>query len=586
MKKLITIMLVLCVAAPTMAEWIDTVVSDESTQIIGIYNKGGATPGDMISVTDMYAVRVQEPDPVPTNYVTEYDGVGNYVYEATASDWDMWTDIDLRSTGADWIWETERSDWPVYYDGLDPLYDADAPVNGRVVVFEKHFDIPGDPTACQLLITADNCYEVYINGYWVGRSSSAKQNLWELSALTEDYVGTYGWTTVGDYDSGDFLGYLKSGDNYITVVAGNEYYANVAGELDNAQPNPTEYDPYKQYNPAGMIFALDAEYEPSIGNPAVDIEKYVGIETCSDNCCKQNRYQYNHQCGQPCGQQYSYQYQWCNQCGGCNNTCEIIWYDADEMTGPTVKAGETVYWRYVVENIGDVDLTGVTVWDDNGTDDEGDDFMPVFIGVEVGDEDDILEVGEIWIYEASGVAVEGQYTNLGDVTTDQDAYDEDPANYFGEVVRGDEGCTPGFWKNNAKKKGASAWVGYSPGDYFSDVFGVVIKIRGKGRRTITDPTLLQALDANGSGINLLARAAVAALLNASNPDVAYALTESEVIAEVQDAVASGRRYVIQNLGNLLDRLNNGGCPLNQNGKRLTFNNCYNYNSKNKKSKWR
>ena len=36
---------------------------------------------------------------------------------------------------------------------------------------------------------------------------------------------------------------------------------------------------------------------------------------------------------------------------------------------------------------------------------------------------------------------------------------------------GGEGCTPGFWKNNADKKGATQWTApYDPNDLVSSVF--------------------------------------------------------------------------------------------------------------------
>ena len=135
-----------------------------------------------------------------------------------------------------------------------------------------------------------------------------------------------------------------------------------------------------------------------------------------------------------------------------------------------------------------------------------------------------------------------------------------------EEETGDEGCTPGFWKNNGDKKGASAWYCYVPSDDFSYVFGIPEQIlRDKGKKVFTNPTLLQALGANGSGVNLMARSAVAALLNACNPDVLYPLTETEIKTAVQDAVDAGLE---QELGEYLDDLNNLGCPINQKGQRL------------------
>ena len=102
-----------------------------------------------------------------------------------------------------------------------------------------------------------------------------------------------------------------------------------------------------------------------------------------------------------------------------------------------------------------------------------------------------------------------------------------------------EGCTPGYWK---VRQHFDSWVGYSPDMDFSAVFGRTITISWKmvGRPMATeDPSLLQALWANGGGINALARHAVAALLNASSPDVAYAYTVGQIIDMVQAAIDSG-----------------------------------------------
>ena len=134
------------------------------------------------------------------------------------------------------------------------------------------------------------------------------------------------------------------------------------------------------------------------------------------------------------------------------------------------------------------------------------------------------------------------------------------------VVTGNEGCTPGYWKNNAENWGASAWVGYAPGDYFDDIFGVDITLRAGGRRAIDNPTLLQALGATGGGIDALARHAVAALLNIANPDIGYGVgSEAALITMVHDAIVSGDGAEIEALHLLLAGYNEAGCPLNQMG---------------------
>jgi uncharacterized repeat protein (TIGR01451 family) len=120
---------------------------------------------------------------------------------------------------------------------------------------------------------------------------------------------------------------------------------------------------------------------------------------------------------------------------------------------------------------------------------------------------------------------------------------------------GGEGCTPGFWKQTQH---FDSWVGFAPTDSFEDVFGVDVTLRSGGQGTIDDPTLLDALNATGGGVNALARHAVAALLNASNPDVSFDFTTAEVIALVQDAVASGD---FETAHQLLAAANEQGCPL-------------------------
>ena len=139
-------------------------------------------------------------------------------------------------------------------------------------------------------------------------------------------------------------------------------------------------------------------------------------------------------------------------------------------------------------------------------------------------------------------------------------------NDFRNTPVGNEGCTPGFWKNNAKNWGASAWVGYAPGDYFEVIFGVDVTLRGQGKTTYPTPTLLEALDANGGGINALARHAVAALLNIANPDIGYGISSTAaLITMVHDAIESGDEAQIEALHMLLAEYNEAGCPINQMG---------------------
>jgi hypothetical protein len=111
-------------------------------------------------------------------------------------------------------------------------------------------------------------------------------------------------------------------------------------------------------------------------------------------------------------------------------------------------------------------------------------------------------------------------------------------------TRNGEGCTPGFWK---KTQHFNSWTGWYQDDSFAAVFGVPY-----------DKTMLTALKTGGGQEKALGRHAVAALLNAGNPDVDYAFTQAEVIALVQDAWATGD---FEGSKNVLAYENELGCHL-------------------------
>ena len=120
--------------------------------------------------------------------------------------------------------------------------------------------------------------------------------------------------------------------------------------------------------------------------------------------------------------------------------------------------------------------------------------------------------------------------------------------------RGEEGCTPGFWKNHT-----SAWDVYSPMQTVGSVFS-------GASASLADDTLLQALSyQGGTGLlgaeRILLRAAVAALLNSTDDVVEYPLFTSEVRNRVSAALASDDRQRILTLARNLDAKNNLGCPL-------------------------
>ena len=119
---------------------------------------------------------------------------------------------------------------------------------------------------------------------------------------------------------------------------------------------------------------------------------------------------------------------------GSNNDC---------APGLSIAVGSAVTWTYTVTNTGNVPLSNITVTDNKGV-------TPVY---QSGDSDNNgkLDIHESWIYQASGTAVAGQYTNIGTAKgtppTGNLVSASNPDNYFGKSA-----ClatrTIGFWETH------------------------------------------------------------------------------------------------------------------------------------------
>ena len=133
------------------------------------------------------------------------------------------------------------------------------------------------------------------------------------------------------------------------------------------------------------------------------------------------------------------------------------------------------------------------------------------------------------------------------------------------TVQGGEGCTPGYWKNNAINWGAVSWVGYTPGRSLESVFDVPDSLG------LDSKTLLQALQFQGGprvlgASQILLRAGVAALLNAANPNINYVTNDTQdVIDAINWALASGDRPTILWVASVIDGFNNAGCSIDMHG---------------------
>lgn len=127
-----------------------------------------------------------------------------------------------------------------------------------------------------------------------------------------------------------------------------------------------------------------------------------------------------------------------------------------------------------------------------------------------------------------------------------------------EEEMGGEGCTPGYWKNHTEN-----WVGFAPSDLIGGVFADANDpVLGIGANTLLEGLSFHGGGGAAGGARILAREAIAALLNAASPDVGFDLTLMEIIDAANTAFASGDRATMLSLASQLNALNNAGCPLN------------------------
>ena len=136
-----------------------------------------------------------------------------------------------------------------------------------------------------------------------------------------------------------------------------------------------------------------------------------------------------------------------------------------------------------------------------------------------------------------------------------------PAFNVAAVTTGNQGCTPGYWKNHTDN-----WEEYSPTTKVGMLFGSTIPQ--------ANDTFLQALNyGGGSDINgarqILLRAAVASTLNAAHEGLGFAWRRfsgppapSGFVAVVKNLLAGTDRAAMISYAAQLDKLNNSGCPLN------------------------
>ncbi len=130
---------------------------------------------------------------------------------------------------------------------------------------------------------------------------------------------------------------------------------------------------------------------------------------------------------------------------------------------------------------------------------------------------------------------------------------------------GNEGCTPGYWKNHTDN-----WEEYTTASTIADqhwLDGASTTLKNK----YNPWTFLDALQGGGgSGVDgaakILLRASTAAYLNAAHEGLGYPYRRfndpGQLKTTIQAAFASGDRDTMLALATMLDDANNLGCPLN------------------------
>ena len=131
-----------------------------------------------------------------------------------------------------------------------------------------------------------------------------------------------------------------------------------------------------------------------------------------------------------------------------------------------------------------------------------------------------------------------------------------------EEQTGNEGLTPGFWKNHTEQ-----WANYTTSQTLESVFDVPDALG------LDNATLLEALNfgggagAKGAAQNLF-RHAVAAILNAQHPLVEYPITAATIVTRVNAALATNDASSMASLKNELDTMNNLGGGIDAHGREI------------------
>lgn len=125
------------------------------------------------------------------------------------------------------------------------------------------------------------------------------------------------------------------------------------------------------------------------------------------------------------------------------------------------------------------------------------------------------------------------------------------------------GCTPGYWK---VAQHWDSWpAGYAPtqliGSYFPNASLYTLKTPMSTYSLVQGLAFKGGSDAAG-GAQILLRAGIAGMLNTATFGSGYPMTNSQLVTSVNNALGTGDRATMVNLGATIDKFNNGTCTLN------------------------
>lgn len=133
---------------------------------------------------------------------------------------------------------------------------------------------------------------------------------------------------------------------------------------------------------------------------------------------------------------------------------------------------------------------------------------------------------------------------------------------------GDEGCTPGYWKQTQHFDSWPVDTTYIPGGVHPDT--LLSDILGFEVPGYEDLTMLEALKLNGGHEKALLRQGAAGILNALNTDVDYNMSLETAIRNIEDGLDPvfyqsanyGDDDDLEKRKNFLEAANEMGCPIN------------------------